>query len=163
MLMLTCRIGIAGTAFVFKNLFDEYLYNPEAPPDASQEQSSQTQSQPQQDSEPTAFEVPLATLIECMSLFGTAVGSSSSSAKQRVWHTGHSDEEDNQDEGPAERANARQNRAPANGRIDQYFGGEKGAGLRLSYAGAGHPLTLLMYAPLRRATVLLPMLMNLQG
>ena len=72
--------------------------------------------------------------------------------KQRVWHTGHSDEEDNQDEGPAERANARQNRAPANGRIDQYFGGEKGAGLRLSYAGAGHPLTLLMYAPLHRAT-----------
>lgn len=114
---------------------------------ASQDQPSQQQSQPQEaEGEPTAFEIPLAALIECMSLFGNTVGSSSSNATHRVWHTGHSDEEDNQEEGTSDRARQRQNVVPANGRIDQYFGGEKGAGLRFSYVGAGHPLTLLMYA-----------------
>ncbi|KAI0736795.1 Rad1-domain-containing protein [Fomitopsis betulina] len=135
---------LLATAFVFKSIFDEYLYTPEAAL-ASQDQPSQQQSQPQEaEGEPTAFEIPLAALIECMSLFGNTVGSSSSNATHRVWHTGHSDEEDNQEEGTSDRARQRQNVVPANGRIDQYFGGEKGAGLRFSYVGAGHPLTLLM-------------------
>ncbi|EPS98580.1 hypothetical protein FOMPIDRAFT_1051423 [Fomitopsis schrenkii] len=134
---------LLATAFIFKNIFDEYLYNPEAGL-ASQDQPSQSQSQPQEEGEPTAFEIPLAALIECMSLFGNTMGSSSSNAKQRALHTGHSDDEDNQEGGPSARANPRQNTVPANGRIDQYFGGDKGAGVRLSYVGAGHPLLLLM-------------------
>ncbi|KAH9843009.1 Rad1-domain-containing protein [Rhodofomes roseus] len=133
---------LLATAFIFKGIFDEYSYHPEAEP-SSQAQSSQPASQPQEEGEPTAFEVPLNTLIECLSIFGNA-GSSSSNTKHRLWHTGNSDQEDNQEEGSSNRANSRQNKGPANGRIDQYFGGDKGTGMRLSYVGAGHPLTLFM-------------------
>ncbi|TFY65021.1 hypothetical protein EVJ58_g2227 [Rhodofomes roseus] len=131
-----------ATAFIFKGIFDEYSYHPEAEP-SSQAQSSQPAAQPQEEGEPTAFEVPLNTLIECLSIFGNA-GSSSSNTKHRLWHTGNSDQEDNQEEGSSNRANSRQNKGPANGRIDQYFGGDKGTGMRLSYVGAGHPLTMFM-------------------
>lgn len=36
----------------------------------------------------------------------------------------------------------------ANGRIDDYFGSQKKTGLRICYAGAGFPLTLLVYGSL---------------
>jgi len=136
---------LLATAFIFKGIFDEYSYHPEAEP-SSQSRSSQPSSQPsqpQEEGEPTAFEVPLNTLIECMSLFGNAGGAPSNNAKHRIWHTGNSDQEDNEEEG-SNRANSRQNRGPANGRIDQFFGADKGTGMRLSYVGAGYPLTLLM-------------------
>ncbi|KZT70189.1 Rad1-domain-containing protein [Daedalea quercina L-15889] len=133
---------LLATAFIFKDIFDEYSYHPEVVP-ASQGLSSQPSSQPQEEGEPTAFEVPLNTLIECLSVLGN-IGGSTSSSKHRLWHTGNSDQEGEQEEGSSNRANSTRNRGPANGRIDQYFAGDKGTGMRLSYVGAGYPLTLLM-------------------
>ncbi|KAF8869941.1 Rad1/Rec1/Rad17 [Gymnopilus junonius] len=93
--------------------------------------------------ENSAFEVPLDTLIDCLNIFGTAgslAGAFNSSdsgnggrGKARI----EGEEEGKDDEG-AEGANPRG--------LDAYFGGktEKKTSMRLSYPGAGYPLTLIV-------------------
>ena len=89
-----------------------------------------------------AFEIPLNTLIECLNIFGTAGPAStntSNSGKYKKWKkAGEDSDHDDDDEGGRGRGNARG--------IDSYFGGgsERRTGLRMSYAGTGYPLTLLM-------------------
>ncbi|RDB24017.1 Cell cycle checkpoint protein RAD1 [Hypsizygus marmoreus] len=126
---------LLGTAFIFSDVFDEYCYRSENPPVVA--------SQDSQDSEivdNTAFEVPLNTLIECLNIFGTAGSTSANvtTSKFKKWKKA-GDDSDNDDDGGRGRS--------AGGRgIDSYFGGgsEKRTGMRLTYAGAGYPLTLLL-------------------
>lgn len=118
-------------------MFDEYVYQPEV----SEERAQNLSEEPN----PTVFEVPLNTVIECLNIFGTAGGSSNAAAKQKKkrWRKQGegSDDDGDDDDGPNHHGNTL-----GAGRIEQYFGNVKGTSLRMSYAGAGYPLTLLMYA-----------------
>lgn len=97
-----------------------------------------------------AFEIPLNTLIECLNIFGTAGpvtntsnsganGGGGGAGKQRRWRRADDDGSDEERE--------RGRRGP----LDNFFasGGkdEKRTGMRMSFAGAGYPLTLLVYVP----------------
>ncbi|KAF9654082.1 Rad1-domain-containing protein [Thelephora ganbajun] len=114
---------LLATAFVFKDMFEEYTYHPEP---------LQLQSQPAQGSQQTinsvAFEIPLNTLIECLNIFGTS--SVSTASKTKKW-------KQNAEDGGMEYDNDR------TGPLDRYFPSSgKGTAMRMSYDGTGHPLTL---------------------
>ena len=84
----------------------------------------------------TAFEIPLNTLIECLNVFGTAGPSTSmtsSGGKGRGWYRNNADS-DHEDRGERRRDG-----------LEAFFGGqEKRTSMRMSYLGAGYPLTLIM-------------------
>lgn len=115
-----------ATAFVFKDMFEEYTYHPEA---------SQLPSQPLSDSQQpasnnAAFEIPLNTLIECLNIFGTP--SVSATSKPKKW-------KQDAEGGGADYGNDRI------GPLDRYFPSSgKGTAMRMSYDGTGYPLTLHM-------------------
>ncbi|TFY79898.1 hypothetical protein EWM64_g4118 [Hericium alpestre] len=129
----------SATAYVFADIFDEYIYTPPPAPASPPSTPSSSLTPPpvpasQSDTPPTVLEVPLGTLIECLNIFGTA-GAGASGAKHKKWRKAGDDDGDaHDDEGHG-------------GRIENFFGpagGEKRTGMRLSYAGEGHPLTLLV-------------------
>jgi cell cycle checkpoint protein len=129
---------LLATAYVFKDIFDEYDYhsiNPTEPAGSYNSQNDETEN--------AALEIPLNTLIECLNIFGTASTSSLSTfSKLKQWKRAddNSDNEGNEHDAPN-----RNRGVNGGGRIDQYFSGsENRTGMRLSYAGAGHPLTLLV-------------------
>lgn len=114
--------GPPATAFVFKDMFEEYTYHPEVPGPQSQP-SSQTINN-------AAFEIPLNTLIECLNIFGTYNVSTTSRTKK--WKQGAED-------GGMDQENDR------TGPLDRYFPSSgKGTAMRMSYEGTGYPLTLHM-------------------
>ena len=157
---------LLGTAFIFSEVFDEYAYHSETPPQAARPQHpkpSQTDpnaSGTESDSENgennaeeldnAAFEIPLNTLIECLNIFGTAGpinvmsaisgssgggGAPSNSKQAKKWRRAGDGDSDGE------------GRVGGRG-LEAYFGpsaGEKRTGMRLSYLGAGYPLTLIMY------------------
>ena len=103
-----------ATAFVFKDVFEEYAYHPEA---------SQTINN-------AAFEIHPNTLIECLNIFGTSAISTSSKTKK--W-------KQNAEDGGMDYGSDR------TGPLDKYFpSSDKGTAMRMSYGGAGYPLTLHM-------------------
>ncbi len=91
------------------------------------------QSTQGQELDNVAFEIPLNTVIDCLNIFGTAGPAPSNTNKDnKRWkkRNGGSDN-DSGDEGR---------------RIEPISAGtEKHTGLRMTYAGRGYPLTLLMY------------------
>jgi cell cycle checkpoint protein len=139
--------SLLGIAFIFSEVFDEYTYHPEPPRAARPPKSEPSQTDPnasQTEEDNAAFEIPLNTLIECLNIFGTAgainamaaisgAGGASSNSKQaKKWRRAGDGDSDGE------------------GRVglEAYFGpnaGEKRTGMRLSYLGAGYPLTLIMY------------------
>lgn len=82
------------------------------------------------------FEVPLNTLIDCLNIFGTAGPSATTSTKLRKWR-GDGADADTEDDAPA-------GRRAADRLQNLLSGGEKGTGMRMSYAGPGYPLMLVM-------------------
>ncbi|KAJ7611609.1 Rad1/Rec1/Rad17 [Roridomyces roridus] len=132
---------LLGTAYIFSGVFDEFTYNSENPPAAPPD--SQTSDQ-DEDEDNAAFEVPLNTLIECLNIFGTAGPSASagnSGGKYKKW------KEDSDHEGDEEAdAGGRRRQSSSSKGIDSYFGSAagKGTGMRMTYAGSGYPLTLLI-------------------
>jgi cell cycle checkpoint protein len=87
-------------------------------------------------------------LLECLNILGTAGPSTTNlktNEKAHRFHEINKDdvEDDNAAAGPSRRNNRQGDKD--NGKLDMYFGGGgKKTGMRLSYAGAGYPLTLLM-------------------
>ena len=163
---------LLGTAFIFSEVFDEYTYHAEPSPRVARPQKPRPcQTDPnasgtESDSEAeeldnAAFEIPLNTLIECLNIFGTAGpmnaiaaisgssgggGAPSNSKQAKKWRRVGDGDSDGE------------GRAGGRG-LEAYFGpsaGEKRTGMRLSYLGAGYPLTLIMYVCL-----CLPSLSNL--
>ncbi|KAL4255741.1 rad1 family protein [Pleurotus pulmonarius] len=121
---------LLATAYIFADIFDEYVYHSEAAP-----------SQQSQDDgvDNVAFEIPLNTLIECLNIFGTAgTHPSSTTSGAKRWKKQGEDKGSDEEEG--EGANNKRRG------IAQYFGAgpEKSTGMRLTYEGAGFPLTLLI-------------------
>jgi len=168
---------LLGTAFIFAEVFDEYTYHAEPPlaqaarppkpkrrqpdPNASEtEPDSENEEDKVQAVDNAAFEIPLNTLIECLNIFGTAGamnvmttisgpsgggGSSYNSKQAKKWRRAGDGDSDGE------------GRAGGRG-LEAYFGpsaGEKRTGMRLSYSGAGYPLTLIMYACLCRLILIL--------
>jgi cell cycle checkpoint protein len=128
-------------AYIPFSLFDEYKYKP----DPHEAQSSQ-------DADPegeviTTFTIPLDTLLECLNIFGTGSSSLSQasleSRKRKKWKK----DSDESDEDKGRRGKGRKGGPPkGNATIDQYFwsNSEKKTGMRMSYSGSGHPLTLIL-------------------
>ncbi|KAK7035810.1 cell cycle checkpoint protein RAD1 [Favolaschia claudopus] len=135
---------LLGTAYIFANTFDEYTYHSETPPAP---QNSQDSDGDEDDN--SAFEIPLNTLIECLNIFGTAgssgsgAGAGNATSKYKKWKRPG---EDSEPEGDDDDRGWRSSNGGSGARgIDQYFGNtEKGTGMRMSYAGSGFPLTLLI-------------------
>jgi Repair protein Rad1/Rec1/Rad17 len=118
-----------AAAYVPAQIFDEFAYSPPikslsaspTPPEASQAE------------EATVLEFPLRVFIDSLSIFstGTAPNVSEGRGQNRRW--------------VREREHGGDDDVPR-GRIEAYFGAGAGktVGMRLSYAGGGHPLSLLM-------------------
>ena len=157
---------LLGTAFIFSEVFDEYTYHSELPPprqarhqkpkprqadpNASGTESDSENGENKEELDNAAFEIPLNTLIDCLNIFGTASalnamatisgssgggGAPSNSKQAKKWRRVGDGDSDGE------------GRAGGRG-LDAYFGpgaGEKRTGMRLSYLGAGYPLTLIMY------------------
>ena len=148
------RRSILATAYVFKEIFDEYKYHPDINPQEPEPFSNDPDSsQNEEETYHVALEIPLNTLVECLNIFGTA-GASASSAFQKYKQWRRADDRsdhDRDDEHANDDAPSRNRRrggagtGAGAGRIDQYFSSsEKRTGMRLTYAGAGCPLTLIM-------------------
>lgn len=135
-----------GTAYITSDIFDEYKYSPPsrrsppAPPSSSQAEDSDYEPD-SNSADSSAFEIPLNTIIECLNIFGTAGPVSNGSnisgganGKQRKWRRADDDSGNE----------AEDRRGP----LDNYVWSrkdEKRTGMRMSFAGAGYPLTLLMF------------------
>jgi cell cycle checkpoint protein len=123
-------------------LFDEFEYTLEdiGPDDEDQEGESAT-----------AFGFQLHTLLECLNIFGTAFGPTSShKANKPNWRRTDAPDNDEQDTSRGGlRAGQSRTREQdiGNARIDSFFprAEGKGTGMRLSYDGQGYPLSLLLY------------------
>ncbi|KAG6898233.1 hypothetical protein C0992_002247 [Termitomyces sp. T32_za158] len=120
---------LLGTAFIFSDIFDEYSYHSDAV-QLSQESDGDDN---------VGFEIPLNTLIECLNIFGTAGAPSNTGTRYKKWKkTGNdSDQDGDGDRGGGGRIGARG--------LDAYFSGsDRRTRMRLTYAGLGDPLTLIL-------------------
>lgn len=107
--------GSLATAFVYKEMFEEYTYHPEV-------SGLEPHSTPHTTDNP-AFEIPLNALIECLNLFGTSSGLTTSKTKK--W-------KQNAEDGGMDYDNDR------TGPLDGYFPSSgKGTALRMSYEVPG--------------------------
>jgi cell cycle checkpoint protein len=143
--------AFAATAYIFADNFDEYKYTPPPPSNRSRRRSRSSPSPPlsqtensdndQEEEGRVAFEIPLNTLIECLNIFGTAGpifnSNASANSNKKKWRRVDADD----DRGSGDERERRR------GPIDNYFSAgkdDKRTGMRMSFAGAGYPLTLLM-------------------
>jgi cell cycle checkpoint protein len=119
----------AAAAYIPAQIFDEFTYSPPIKPPTA----SPTPPEPSQTEETTMLEFPLRTFLDSLSIFstGSATSASEGRAQNRRWVRDR--EQGGDDDVPR-------------GRIEAYFGAAAGktVGMRLSYAGEGHPLSLLM-------------------
>ena len=93
------------------------------------------------DSRVIALEFPLDTLIECLNIFGSATGPGGQTTQKKKWAKPGDESDDDTNE-----QNDRTGRTRENGKLDQFFPNRSGksTGMKLSYAGEGYPLTLLL-------------------
>ncbi|KAJ7460910.1 Rad1/Rec1/Rad17 [Mycena galericulata] len=145
---------LLATAWIFAGIFDEYTYNSETP--AGSPKDSQNSDPHEEDT--AAFEIPLNTLIECLNIFGTAGSSASATGsgtagKYKRWKRPGEDSDQEGDDQDASGRRQSSGTGAARG-IDSYFGSAagKGTGMRMTYAGSGYPLTILMCVDLVRTS-----------
>ena len=139
---------------MFKHVFDEYEYNPQADqPSQSSDNSEQIQPPRPDGAEgedlSTAFEIPLNTLMDCLNIFGTAGTLPGSSTKKKKKDADDDDGGGAFGGGRKDKGKGRADANADNSRLDQWFAPAKGTtGLRMLYDGRGYPLTLLVYVNL---------------
>ncbi|KAG6900455.1 hypothetical protein C0993_010502 [Termitomyces sp. T159_Od127] len=121
---------LLGTAFIFSDIFDEYSYHSDVAQSSQESDAAEVN---------VGFEIPLNTLIECLNIFGTAGAPSNAGTKYKKWKKSGNDS-DNDGDGD------RGGRGRTGGRgLDAYFSGsDRRTGMRLTYAGPGDPLTLIL-------------------
>jgi cell cycle checkpoint protein len=136
-----------AAAYIPVQIFDEFTYNPPTSPSASPS-ASPTPPQPSQTEKSTVLEIPLRVFIDSLSIFSTGPAPSivEGRAKNRRW--------------VRDRDNGGEDDVPR-GRIEAYFAPVSGktVGMRLSYAGEGHPLSLLVCVPSRCVRLKAPLTM----
>jgi len=118
-----------AAAYIPAQIFDEFTYSPPIQTPSS----SPTQPGPSQTEETTVLEFPLHTFIDSLSIFSTGSAPSVSEERAQNWRRARDREHRGDDDVPR-------------GRIESYFGPAAGktVGMRMSYAGEGHPLSLLI-------------------
>ena len=141
---------------MFNTVFDEFTYNPDVAASASQRRGNgnghgrQGEGEEGEDDEEevemaSAFEIPLNTLMDCLNVFGTAAQAPGTSSKKKK--NGDDDSDGGGIGGGGGRRDKGKGRADADGtnaRLDEWFAPGKGTGMRMSYAGPGYPLTVLV-------------------
>lgn len=143
---LSKSFNLAARAYIPLSLFDEYTYRPD-PQDASSSQGEEADEEPM-----TTFTISLDTLLECLNIFGTGSSflsqASMENQKRKKWKHDSDDSDDGR--GNHGKGRGRRGGGPPKGNttIDQFFwsSNEKKTGMRMTYAGSGHPLTLILYA-----------------
>ncbi|KAJ2917605.1 hypothetical protein MD484_g2820, partial [Candolleomyces efflorescens] len=124
--------SIHGKAFIFAPLFDEYETHAEGVDDDDDENEFAT------------FQIHLNVLIECLNIFGTAgpisapiTGNANNNFKR--WKR-------NEEDGGSDHEGVGEGDGRGRGRgLAAYFAGsEKSTSMRMSYAGDGYPLTLMI-------------------
>ncbi|GJF00585.1 Rad1-domain-containing protein [Phanerochaete sordida] len=133
---------LLGTAYIFAEVFDDFKFDEThgTPSQTQQTQDPDVKLEPRPRKE-VSFEIPLATLVDCLNIFGTNPAKEVEK-KPRFHRLGASaiDEEDQQREGgPHQREQA--------GRGDQHSRGPNVTGVRITYVGPGHPLEFTMNDP----------------
>lgn len=88
----------------------------------------------------TAFEIPLHTLMDCLNVFGTAGQAPGAGSKKKK----DGDDDDGAGGGKKDKGKGRADADAGNARLEEWFAPGKGTGMRMSYAGPGHPLTVLV-------------------
>ncbi len=139
---------------MFNSVFDEFAYNPDATPQSQPQHPQRGDGEGQGDYDrmrgddeemATAFEIPLHTLMDCLNVFGTAGQAPGASAKKK--------KDGDDDDGPGgggggggkkDKGKGRADADAGNARLEEWFAPGKGTGMRMSYAGPGHPLTVLV-------------------
>jgi hypothetical protein len=118
-----------AAAYIPAQIFDEFTYSPPFKPLSA----SPTPPEPSQTEETTMLEFPLRTFLDSLSIFSTGSAPSVSEGRTQNRRWVRDREQGGEDDVPR-------------GRIEAYFGATAGktVGMRLSYAGEGHPLSLLM-------------------
>ncbi|KAJ3815398.1 Rad1/Rec1/Rad17 [Lentinula lateritia] len=133
---------LLGTAYIFSDVFDEFIYHAEA--ETPEAQASQRTTNEELI---TAFEIPLNIFLELMNIFGTAGGSASSKpGRFKAWRKpGDEFEEHESDAGEGDGAQE-ESSSNKKAKTGQFFGGgsERKTGMRLTYIGPGYPLTLIV-------------------
>lgn len=140
---------LIANAYIPREIFDEYHYNPEN--SENDQPESQTQHGAWQESdkeEPTLFYIHLNTVLECLNIFGSGTstllyGNGNNDKRRKRW-AGQSDDSD-EDQGQNERR--KKNVLPkGNTTLDRFFPSSDGkkTGMRMTYAGQGHPLVLIL-------------------
>jgi cell cycle checkpoint protein len=129
----------AAAAYIPVQIFDEFTYNrPVASPSATPPELSPTGGS-------TVLEFPLRVFIDSLSIFSTGPAPSivEGRTNNRRWVRDRGEDD------------------VPRGRIEAYFGPVSGktVGMRLSYAGEGHPLSLLVCVPSRCMHVNAPLTM----
>lgn len=143
---------LSAIAYINKQVFDDFVFCPDnAPGPASSQQSDHSADN---NTTPCVFfELRCDALLECLNVFGTAGSVSATSnaksnkKKYRGWRKLGQGSGSDSDDGGGGGASARSGQQMGSGgsaRIDQSSGGQKPTGLRMSYEGEGHPLTLLV-------------------
>ena len=122
------KVQVAA-AYIPTQIFDEFAYSPVKPLSASP-----TPPEASQTEETTMLEFPLRTFLDSLSIFSTGSAPTVSEGRTQNRRWVRDREPGGEDDVPR-------------GRIEAYFGASAGktVGMRLSYAGEGHPLSLLMY------------------
>lgn len=121
------KVQVAA-AYIPAQIFDEFTYSPIKPLSASP-----TPPETSQTEETTMLEFPLRTFLDSLSIFSTGSAPTASEGRTQNRRWVRDREPGGDDDVPR-------------GRIEGYFGATAGktVGMRLSYAGEGHPLSLLM-------------------
>ncbi|KZV83487.1 Rad1-domain-containing protein [Exidia glandulosa HHB12029] len=113
---------LVADAYIHYTMFDEHKYTP-------------SERALEEGAPGAEFEIPLNVLVEVLNIFGSGFASIPSSSQSSVKRLGRGggDDSDSDD---------------GQGKIDHYFGKKdkdaKKTGMRMSYAGEGHPLVLLL-------------------
>ncbi|TCD60781.1 ssDNA endodeoxyribonuclease [Steccherinum ochraceum] len=129
--------SLLATAWIQKGVFDEFVYHPpgqNAQPDNSQEADPEIRN--------ALFEVLLQPFVDCLNIFNTAGGPSPSTKKKKKYRGFRNQGSDSDSDGGG--AGGASGRSGRSGGIGHYLGSEKGTGMRMSYAGKGYPLTILI-------------------
>ncbi|KAJ3759732.1 Rad1/Rec1/Rad17 [Lentinula raphanica] len=134
---------LLGTAYIFSDVFDEFIYHPETP----ENKGSQPEQPTDEEELVSAFEIPLNNLLELLNIFGTAGGSvSAKHGRFKAWQKPGDELDDDDSDGGGEGEGDQQEGRANKKKSGQFFssGSERKTGMRLTYIGPGYPLTVIV-------------------
>ncbi|GJJ11958.1 hypothetical protein Clacol_006196 [Clathrus columnatus] len=135
---------LVAKAYAPCEMFDEYDYSPRNEDALSAEEPDDNDEEPS-----LIFHIHLDTVLECLNIFGTGsatllYGNNDNKRRKKQWAGLSDDSNEEQPNGVRKEKKV----APPKGNttLDQFFfsGEGKKTGMRMTYAGQGHPLVLIL-------------------